>query len=1763
MRPGLPLTRVGSILKTPSRSGPRVRCAVALVITLSYIALAGCGDSESTPSATPTPGPTATPTVHVNQPPVLAPLADHDVPFGSDLLLPVSATDPEGQTVTISASGLPEESYFLPVSGIFCFFASDAAQLDHPIHVTFTASDGELSTSETVTIRVVQQGSGGVGETPPGFVLDPIGDRSVRVGESLTIQLSAHGASPIVYKMFPEAAIAPHVSLNPSTGLFQFTPAADQAGKRFEITFQACVPEGNDCSATAQVHETIHIGVLLQTTQCPDYVPQGCTELAPGMTLPQPVTSCYVVKQAGTGPYVHENVNILKGGALYFVEDPGKTIDFQVKSMLVEYGGVLQAGSPSCRFGAHDGTLSIGLYGDDPSMQATVSSPPPGIQCMTNPGSDQPCFPAGRDPMAGSFYCTVANSDDPCSSTVPPETDAKNFLLEHYHPLNFDPTPFGYKTVSVSYGGSLRFFGQKGTSLSSGFDASAHCDVPTPQQSTLDNAEMQAWANLTGSSWTRLQASQDVAADKQTLLTLDRVVSDWQMGDQIVVGTTDWYPGHSELRTILAPPKTVSTQQGMRTQLAVATLDYPHNSEIFDAAELETENEATYTGPVNRKAVDLRAAVGLLSRSIQVYALGAQAKMQDSDPGFPEVKDCLDDGTGNKKPECYFGGHLMFRQGFREVQISGAEFKQLGQGGRIGHYPVHFHLAKSTAYTQGKAFLKDSSVWDSMTRFVTLHGTHDVTVSRNVGYLSVGHGYYIEDGSEIDNKLCHNVGIGARAALNEYYVAQANPKNWEGNPPAPSLASRFVPPILDGVCPGPKADQSCPCLNPPVQPPPPTPGIPCGPSNSYGPALRNGSDSYMPVMYWMMNAYNEFVGNLAAGVYGFGSCFWLLGSGVSGPSFEDVQFDGFANYNHAGAYQTPLLRFRGNSCTTATYGLPASAELSPAALGEAINTGYTAVPNPYITNEDGSVKPFNQISNSFDRPAVVGNFQPIEPNDAGAFNCSSGAVTPDMGLTTNTQACVTTIVDRFTTSFNWAERNYGSIWFRPWFYLLLNSAETDQLFGGATFVSAGSWIQVPPAYFSLAKNSLFVGSSQHGGSQWASRAGPLFEVTKDDNLALYGPCAHGGKTTCNLESEGTGFWTGGFQPKRMINIYDGPHFADGNLFVNVGSWECDPQPCTNMSAAQCQQALMTKYGSDALPCGIYSSTTQPSPTEPTNPAIDPHKMIVLDTAIGWKQPNGFYYPPAFTYRGSTFFKSLPTKLPNPDPANPLDQCFSFGASNGYSKPLEQPGDCRHYVIDRTWNYIQGSMLALNGGPGTFPASLNLLPTTPIDFSTILIDLDGSLTGADGMISGVNGAVPTTSLSRNAFFDAPAQTDECLSFGLQTSPYEFVTTLVAPLIASPPNGGSTFVDPLPWKSPVNANTPGAPLVAIYRQWATSDDPSSCGQICNGTTYGCIDSMTGGGPRGSFMVGPNVSQAPYLTMAVPPGSTQPGSLYYIDTSTGSQQPINCVTARTGDMFPATFNANSSYIVYNLFARNDAVLSYQLFVGDGVNGLGAVQGKFVRVNPHLHASTGDKYDDFRVLVDDVCEPGSASGWCKNLPVPTVTNGILTFTLDQKVIADDFKISARDDYERCMPRDLCYFDGTKCQPCATNPAKCIRQSDFLSVDVETLNQPDATGKAPLDVICNDWASYSSGTSTNTEGELSLIDCPANGCIGFAFTLPGNFVGNKTYQQAGAPLAQCFKQSSWLADNKLVARTDMGKPADPLCGDPRPAVPADFCTMP
>ena len=44
------------------------------------------------------------------------------------------------------------------------------------------------------------------------------------------------------------------------------------------------------------------------------------------------------------------------------------------------------------------------------------------------------------------------------------------------------------------------------------------------------------------------------------------------------------------------------------------------------------------------------------------------------------------------------------------------------------------------------------SIHDSYSRFVTVHGTHEAIVKDVVGYNCNGHGFFLEDGYETENK---------------------------------------------------------------------------------------------------------------------------------------------------------------------------------------------------------------------------------------------------------------------------------------------------------------------------------------------------------------------------------------------------------------------------------------------------------------------------------------------------------------------------------------------------------------------------------------------------------------------------------------------------------------------------------------------------------------------------------------------------------------------------------------------------------------------------------------------------------------------------------------------------------------------------------------------------------------------------------------------------------------------------------------------------
>ena len=92
------------------------------------------------------------------------------------------------------------------------------------------------------------------------------------------------------------------------------------------------------------------------------------------------------------------------------------------------------------------------------------------------------------------------------------------------------------------------------------------------------------------------------------------------------------------------------------------------------------------------------------------------------------------------------------------ASISYAEFRHLGKPGKLGKYSLHFHKAGDSI--RG-ASVVGASIWDSGNRWITIHGTNRLVIRDCVGYRSVGHGFFLEDGTEVDNIFDGNLAVQA------------------------------------------------------------------------------------------------------------------------------------------------------------------------------------------------------------------------------------------------------------------------------------------------------------------------------------------------------------------------------------------------------------------------------------------------------------------------------------------------------------------------------------------------------------------------------------------------------------------------------------------------------------------------------------------------------------------------------------------------------------------------------------------------------------------------------------------------------------------------------------------------------------------------------------------------------------------------------------------------------------------------------------------
>jgi hypothetical protein len=207
-----------------------------------------------------------------NQRPVLAAIGNRLVNEGVNLTFGVTATEPDSDSLILTAVNIPVNAIFVDNfdgSGIFSF-DPDFAQ-SGVFNVTFIASDGFLADSEVVQITV-----NNVNRSP---VLSPIGPRNVAEGQGLAFSALASDPDGTIPALTAQN-IPANASFNDNgngTGTFAFNPNFAQSGL-YQVLFIA-----SDGSAADS--ELVAITVNDAGNQPPILVLIGNRNIPEGQTL--------------------------------------------------------------------------------------------------------------------------------------------------------------------------------------------------------------------------------------------------------------------------------------------------------------------------------------------------------------------------------------------------------------------------------------------------------------------------------------------------------------------------------------------------------------------------------------------------------------------------------------------------------------------------------------------------------------------------------------------------------------------------------------------------------------------------------------------------------------------------------------------------------------------------------------------------------------------------------------------------------------------------------------------------------------------------------------------------------------------------------------------------------------------------------------------------------------------------------------------------------------------------------------------------------------------------------------------------------------------------------------------------------------------------------------------------------------------------------------------------------------------------------------
>jgi hypothetical protein len=294
---------------------------------------------------------------------------------------------------------------------------------------------------------------------------------------------------------------------------------------------------------------------------------------------------------------------------------------------------------------------------------------------------------------------------------------------------------------------------------------------------------------------------------------------DWEVGDQIVIASSSEDYADEDVRNI-----TAIGNLGNGTSLI--SLNSPLSNRHYGEVETYSNSSRTWD-------LDLRAEVALLSRNVRVEG----EAWHDTDNNFGDrgryTQNLGNNGDG-------FGGHIMIMETAGQTTVDGVQLDRLGQTGRLGRYPIHWHIAGD----RSGDVLRQTSITNSNNRGVTIHSTHNVLIEDVVLHDIHGHGFFMEDAVENGNQYISNIAFGI-------HQVGANGANINLNDP-------FIVDTHDHVG-------------------------------------QNASRFVSSAAYWITNPDNTWIGNISAGSEGTGFWFILpdspIGSAAGDPQYNNVRPD--------------------------------------------------------------------------------------------------------------------------------------------------------------------------------------------------------------------------------------------------------------------------------------------------------------------------------------------------------------------------------------------------------------------------------------------------------------------------------------------------------------------------------------------------------------------------------------------------------------------------------------------------------------------------------------------------------------------------------------------------------------------------------------------------------------------------------------------------------------------------------------------------------